>query len=84
MNEIEKNLIEQLQKQTVEHNVLAQMAMAEGRSYIHPGDITEALEAGHSEDKVRLDTLEILAENAGFSCEDAGLIAWLAYKGKEE
>lgn len=79
----EDKLVKQMQAKTAKHNILAQMAMAAKRNYITPEDIEEALET-HPEDKIRLDALEIMADNAGFGCEDRGLCAWVAFKGKNK
>lgn len=84
MNEIERNLINTLQSQTLKHNVVAQLAKAEDRDYITPEDVHAAFEAGHPEDKVRLDVLEVLANTSGFGVEDYKLTAWVAFEGKEK
>lgn len=81
-NKIEEDLIAKLMKETLEHNVVAQLAHKDGRDYITPEDIGEAMKT-HPEDKVRLDTLEIMADNAGFGLEDRGLCAFVAFQGKK-
>lgn len=81
-NKMEEELIAHLQKGTLAHNVVAQLAHKHNRDYITPEDIGEALK-DHPEDKVRLDVLEIMADNAGFGVEDRGLCAFVAFEGKK-
>lgn len=83
MNEIENTLIKELQEETIKHNCLAQLAKKYGRDYTTPEDIDEALD-NNSEDKVRIDLLEILGNASGFSVEDEGLCAATAFGGKNK
>lgn len=82
-NKIEEELIAKLQAETLKHNVIAQLAQKEERSYITPEDIHEAFKS-HPEDKVRLDVLEVLANGSGFGAEDESLCAYVAFNGKKE
>jgi hypothetical protein len=82
----QKEHMKKIQTETAKHNKLAQMAMAQERSYITPEDVGEALEGCQTEEevnKIRLDVLEIMAENAGFGVEDSSLTAFVAFRGKE-
>jgi hypothetical protein len=81
MNEQELN--EKQRAKTVEKNNLAQIAQAEGRSYITPEDVTQAFENGVDENKVRLDVLEIMGGGTGFGIEDKSLTAFVAFEGKK-
>lgn len=78
----DKEFIEKLQLNTLEHNKVAAVAFMNGRDYITPEDVTEAFERGYDVDKVRLDVLEIFGDNAGFGVEDRGLTAFVAFEGK--
>jgi hypothetical protein len=83
MNEMEKELITKLQAVTLEHNDVAKLAKEDGRDYITPGDVSNALIIHKiPEDKVRLDVLEVLGNYSGFGVEDYKLTAWIAFEGK--
>jgi len=72
-----------IQAETIEHNCVAKLAIDDGRDYITPEDITEAFKT-NSEDKVRLDVLEVMGNTSGFGWEDATLCAFVAHQGKTE
>lgn len=82
-NKEEKALVEKLQKETLAHNLIAQMAHKNKRDYITPEDIGEALKT-IPKDKVRLDVLEVLGNCSGFGAEDSKLCAWVAFKGEAD
>jgi hypothetical protein len=66
-------------------NCLVEMAKAKGRSYITPEDVGDALEkcvTPNDTDIVRLDLLEVLGNQTGFSAEDYGLCAFIAWKAE--
>jgi hypothetical protein len=62
-------------------NCVTEIAKTDGRDYITPEDVNEALRR-HDISKVRLDVLEVLGRHAGFGAEDAGLCAYVAFIGK--
>ncbi|MCC7514215.1 MAG: hypothetical protein IT212_05960 [Bacteroidia bacterium] len=83
IKEMERKLIAEIQKRIVAHNCVAQIAKNKyKRNYITPEDIGEALKTNNAT-KVRLDVLEIMADNAGFGTEDRGLCAFVAFQGKK-
>lgn len=61
-------------------NSVTEIARAAGRSYITPEDVSDALERRPSA-KVRLDVLEVLGKQTDFGAEDAGLCAFIAWRG---
>lgn len=63
-------------------NCVTGIAKAEGRDYITPEDVGDALKKFDA-DKVRLDVLEVLGKQAGFGAEDKGLCAFVAWEGKK-
>lgn len=63
-------------------NSLTERAEAAGRRYITPEDVGQALRQGVSEEKVRLEVLEVLGKQTRFGAEDAGLCAFLAWRGR--
>lgn len=74
-----------LQYKTRKHNSVAQIATKHNRDYVTPEDISEAFKIKRSKewkDKVRLDVLEIMSNNTGFSMEARDLCAFTAFQGK--
>jgi hypothetical protein len=63
-------------------NALTALAERDHRQYITPEDVTDALKRGIDKDKVRLDVLEVLGAQTEFGAEDAGLCAFIAFKGE--
>ena len=58
------------------------IAMSEGRDYITPEDVSEAL-VKYPVDVVRKDVLAVLGKAApGFGAEDSSLCAFVAWKGR--
>lgn len=62
-------------------NCIIAIAKLAGRDYVTPEDVGDAIKQGNDVTKVRLDVLEILAENAGWGAEDSGLCAFIAFRG---
>lgn len=82
-NSIQDKLIAELQEKTWQVNSLARLARKDGRDYVTPEDVTEALKT-YPKDKVRLDILQILAGGSGYGAEDETLCAFVAFQGKNE
>jgi len=82
-NDYDKFLME-LQDKTVKNNTIAKIAKENNRDYITPEDVQEAINRGGDLTKIRLDVLEVMADNAGFGCEDRGLIAFVAFRGEKD
>ena len=61
-------------------NCVVEIAKRDGREYITPEDVGQALEES-TRDKVRVDVLEMLGKEMA---EDAGLCAYVAWKGDPE
>ncbi len=49
--------------------------------YVTPEDIGHALEAGADPDLVRLEVLAHIGKQTAYYCEDAGLCAFVAFRG---
>lgn len=79
---MEEELIKKLQAETLKHNCLAVIAHNDKRDYITPEDVTTSLHE-ITEDKVRLDVLEILGGGTGFGVEDESLTAFVAFEGRQ-
>jgi hypothetical protein len=62
-------------------NCIIEIAKTEGRDYITPEDVADALKK-FDVNKVRLDVLEVLGKQVGFGAEDCGLCAFVAWEGK--
>ena len=62
---------------------VTRIAKNQGRDYITPEDVSEALKKIPRE-RVRLDVLAILGKQAGFGAEDPSLCAFVAWKGISE
>jgi len=61
-------------------NCVTTIAEKYKRDYITPEDVSEALTQYPVMD-VRLDVLEVLAQQANFGAEDSSLCAFIAWKG---
>lgn len=59
---------------------IAELARRQGRNYITPDDVSEALEH-HPADQVRMDVLAVLGKQTDFGAEDASLCAFIAWRG---
>lgn len=62
-------------------NVLVEISKRENRDYIMPEDISEALQT-HAAIDVRMDFLEVLAEQTGIGVEDYSACAYAAWIGE--
>jgi hypothetical protein len=62
-------------------NCVAAIAHREGRTYITPEDVGEALQS-HSLPRVRRAVLEVLGKATDFGAEDDSLCAFIAFKGR--
>jgi hypothetical protein len=67
-----------------EKNSLAAIAVRERRNYITPEDVSELLDGPTLPVKVMRDLLEIIGKRTDFGVEDAGLCAFIAWKGGRE
>ena len=59
-------------------NCVIAIAKADGRDYITPEDVSQAINEDNDVTKVRLDVLEVLS---GWGAEDSGLCAFIAFRG---
>lgn len=64
-----------------EQNCITEIARRDGRDYVTPEDVGEALKTD-SVEIVRRDVLQVLGKQAGFGAEDASLCAFIAWNGK--
>lgn len=64
-------------------NCIINLAKANKRDYITPGDVEDALR-WFDVNQVRLDVLEVLGKHSGYGAEDVGLCAFVAWEGKIE
>lgn len=64
-------------------NCITTIAAAAGRIYITPEDVSEALRTNGVE-QVRIDVLQVLGGQTDFAVEDAGLCAFIAYRGTSD
>lgn len=62
-------------------NTLAAIAAENGRNYITPEDVAEAINRATPIDRVRLDLLEILGKQTNYGVEDHSLCAFVAWHG---
>lgn len=62
-------------------NAVTSIAFGHGRTYITPEDVAEALATGRDPDAIRLDVLEVIGKQTQFGAEDAGLCAFMAWRG---
>jgi hypothetical protein len=63
-------------------NSITEISRKDGRNYITPEDVTQALEEKSDDNAVRLDVLEVLGRQTDFGAEDGGLCAFIAWRGK--
>lgn len=86
MSQVDKNkIIKDLREKTLKHNSVAQIAAKDKRNYVTPEDVSEAFKLKNTKEwknKVRLDVLEIMVDNAGFGMEARDLCAMAAFEGK--
>ena len=62
-------------------NSVTVIAASKSRDYITPEDVSQALRMETNTDKVRRDVLEVLGKQTTFGAEDAGLCAFIAWRG---
>lgn len=63
-------------------NKVTAIAARAGRDYITPEDVQEAMDENRDDPHgIRIDVLEVLGKQTAFGAEDAGLCAFVAFKG---
>ena len=63
-------------------NKVTGIAVKAGRDYITPEDVQQAMdESADDSHGIRIDVLEVLGKQTDFGAEDAGLCAFVAFKG---
>lgn len=63
-------------------NVVTSIAERNGRDYITPEDVSAAFDAGNTAGTVRMAVLEVIGKQTRFGVEDAGLCAFIAWRGE--
>jgi hypothetical protein len=63
-------------------NTVTEIAKSNGRTYITPEDVSEALRSHHPT-AVCMDVLEVIGNQTEYAAEDSGLCASIAWRGAE-